>query len=100
MDTTTATIIWSLLLLGHYSEHQEKVHEELDEIFSDSDVLVNTSKLSQLQYLDRVIKETLRLYPSVPLITRNLTEDMQLGTLRMKTDKLHLIGNMKTLTLQ
>ncbi|XP_077266484.1 cytochrome P450 4C1-like isoform X2 [Temnothorax americanus] len=77
-DTTAVAMTWTLFLLGDNLEHQEKVHEELDEIFGDSDTPASVKELSQLKYLERVIKETLRLFPSVPLITRKLTEDVKL----------------------
>ncbi|XP_071568018.1 cytochrome P450 4C1-like [Temnothorax nylanderi] len=77
-DTTAVAMTWTLFLLGNNLEHQEKVHEELDEVFGDSDTPASVKELSQLKYLERVIKETLRLFPSVPLITRKLTEDVKL----------------------
>ncbi|XP_026824662.1 cytochrome P450 4C1-like [Ooceraea biroi] len=78
-DTTAAAIIWTLFLLGNNLEHQEKLHEELEKHFQDSETLADGTKLSQLKYLDRVIKETLRLYPSVPVISRTLTENVKIG---------------------
>jgi len=65
--------------LGNNLEHQEKVHEELEEVFKDSETPATVKELSQLNYLDRVIKETLRLFPSVPVITRKLAEDVKMG---------------------
>lgn len=36
-------------------------------------------QINQLNYLDRVVKETLRYYPSITLIGRDLKEDIQIG---------------------
>ncbi|EFN62598.1 Cytochrome P450 4C1 [Camponotus floridanus] len=78
-DTTAVAITWALFLLGNNLEHQNKVHEELKEVFKDSETPANIKELSQLKYLDRVIKEALRLFPSVPAITRKLSEDVKIG---------------------
>ncbi|XP_011165193.2 cytochrome P450 4C1 [Solenopsis invicta] len=78
-DTTAIAIIWTLFLLGNNLEHQEKVHKELEEVFGVSETPASVKELSQLKYLDRVMKETLRILPSIPVITRKLTEDVKLG---------------------
>ncbi|XP_065221286.1 cytochrome P450 4C1 isoform X2 [Planococcus citri] len=75
-DTTTASICWVLYLLGSHPEHQEKVVEELDSIFGDSNRAVTLRDMTEMKYLERVIKETLRLFPSVPFIGRTLNEDV------------------------
>ncbi|XP_018304230.1 cytochrome P450 4C1-like isoform X2 [Mycetomoellerius zeteki] len=40
-DTTAVAITWALFLLGNNLEHQEKVHEELEEIFGDSEIIIH-----------------------------------------------------------
>ncbi|XP_011871727.1 PREDICTED: cytochrome P450 4C1-like [Vollenhovia emeryi] len=77
-DTTAVAITWTLFLLGDNLEHQEKVHEELEEVFGDSEEPASVKELSQLKCLDRVIKETLRIFPSVPFVSRELTEEVKL----------------------
>ena len=78
-DTTAAAINWSIFNLGNHPEIQDKVHQELDEVFGDSKEPATIKQIAELKYLDRVIKESLRLNPSVPGIGRRLTEDVKLG---------------------
>ncbi|XP_025898064.1 cytochrome P450 4V2 [Nothoprocta perdicaria] len=74
-DTTAAAMNWVLYLLGHHPEAQRKVHRELDEVFGNSDRPVMMDDLKKLRYLECVVKEALRLFPSVPLFARSLRED-------------------------
>lgn len=66
-------------MLGSHPEEQEHAHQELRAIFQDSDRDPTATDLTEMKYLERVIKETLRLYPSVPFISRRLDEDVQLS---------------------
>ncbi|KAL0132779.1 hypothetical protein PUN28_000481 [Cardiocondyla obscurior] len=78
-DTTSIGITWTLFLLGNNPEYQEKVHEELKEVFGDSESPASIKEISELKYLERVFKETLRMFPSVPIVSRKLSEDVKLG---------------------
>ena len=59
--------------------NQEKAYQEQESIFQGSDRSVTMRDLSEMKYLERVIKETLRLYPSVPGVGRTLSEDIKMG---------------------
>lgn len=58
---------------------KEKALQEQDEIFQGSDREPTMEDLKRMKYLERCMKESLRLYPSVPMIARRLTEDLKLG---------------------
>lgn len=56
------------------------VMEEVDQVFGgDAERPCSTQDAAQLKYLECCIKETLRLYPSVPAVMRSLTEDIDIG---------------------
>ncbi|XP_058121858.1 cytochrome P450 4C1-like [Anopheles ziemanni] len=79
-DTTTAGISWALFLLALHPEVQEQVHQEIDSIFPDgSDRPATMQDLNEMKLLERCLKETLRLYPSVAIFGRTLSEDVTLG---------------------
>ncbi|KAF4525161.1 hypothetical protein B566_EDAN014752, partial [Ephemera danica] len=54
---------------------QRRVVEELEEVFGDSGRAPEMADLANLKYLERCVKEALRLYPSVPFIERSLKTD-------------------------
>ncbi|KAK6245326.1 hypothetical protein SCA6_008416 [Theobroma cacao] len=77
-DTTKVTLIWALSLLLNNRHCLKKVQEELD-IHVGKERLVNDSDLSNLIYLQAVVKETLRLYPPALLFPRLCTQDITLN---------------------
>jgi len=57
------------------------VFEELQSIFSNGDQNRSPTyeDLQQMEYLERVIKETLRMFPPLPVYGRSLDEEMKIG---------------------
>ncbi|XP_053951793.1 cytochrome P450 4d2-like isoform X2 [Anastrepha ludens] len=79
-DTTTSGISFCLYLISRHPEVQNKLVEEINEVIgTDKTRTIGLSELHDLKYLDCTIKESLRLFPSVPSIGRETTEDVQLG---------------------
>lgn len=68
------------IALYELAKHVEVQNRMLDEIHSvvgqDRTREIQTSELRELSYMDRVVKEILRLYPAVPFIERQLKEDV------------------------
>ncbi|XP_062379514.1 cytochrome P450 4V2 [Sardina pilchardus] len=78
-DTTAAAMNWAVHLLGAHPDAQRKVQQELQEVFGESDRPVNADDLKKLRYLDCVIKEALRLFPSVPFFARSICQDTHIN---------------------
>ncbi|GFR24843.1 cytochrome P450 4c3 [Trichonephila clavata] len=77
-DTTAMAMTFSLYCIGLYPEVQRKIHEELDSIFGeDTERPVTLDDIRDMKYLECVIKESLRLYPSVPTTGRILNEELK-----------------------
>ncbi|XP_037040832.1 cytochrome P450 4d1-like isoform X2 [Bradysia coprophila] len=79
-DTTTSGITFCLYCIAQYPEVQQKCFQEIRDVIGD-DVTkpVTLNDLNNLNYFDLVIKETLRIFPSVPLIGRELQEEVVIG---------------------
>ncbi|XP_053335497.1 cytochrome P450 4V2 isoform X2 [Clarias gariepinus] len=78
-DTTAAGMNWAIHLLGAHPDIQRKVQQELDEVFGESDRPISTEDLKKLRYLECVIKEALRIFPSVPFFARSICEDTKIN---------------------
>jgi Cytochrome P450 len=77
-DTTTSAISFAIYHLSQNQVVQEKAYQEVAIILS-GESQVTHANLQDMKYLEMVIKETLRVHPSVPLIGRILSEDTELG---------------------
>uniref|UniRef100_A0A182PE71 Uncharacterized protein n=1 Tax=Anopheles epiroticus TaxID=199890 RepID=A0A182PE71_9DIPT len=78
-DTTTSGMCWALFLLALHPDVQRQVQQEIDSIFGESDRAPTMRDLNEMKLLERCLKETLRLYPSVSFFGRTLSEDIALG---------------------
>lgn len=77
-DTTAAGSSFFLSMMGVHQDIQDKVIEELDQIFGDSDRPATFQDTLEMKYLERCLMETLRMYPPVPIIARHIKQDITL----------------------
>ncbi|KAL1465042.1 hypothetical protein WDU94_004637 [Cyamophila willieti] len=74
------SLCWTLHLLAANQDVQDKVLAEIEDIFGSRECNeIQKEHLKKMEYLEKVIKESLRLYPSVPYISRWLENDLILG---------------------
>ncbi|CAH0727379.1 unnamed protein product, partial [Brenthis ino] len=78
-DTSANALQFTMMLLANHPDVQDKVVEECDLIFGSSDCSLTMADLAQMKYLECCIKESLRLYPPLPVITRRNNEPLKLG---------------------
>ncbi|KAK9720578.1 Cytochrome P450 [Popillia japonica] len=77
-DTTATSITFALQAIARHPEVQRKIYEELQTIFADDPKRKATHRdLQAMKYLEMAIKESLRIYTTVPMIGRTLEEDIQ-----------------------
>ncbi|CAG5035855.1 unnamed protein product [Parnassius apollo] len=83
IDTSALTIGFTLKLLAKYPKVQDRVFQELQEVFGNSNRPLVKEDLINLKYLERVVKETLRLFPPGPFIIRKVLQDLALPSGRI-----------------
>uniref|UniRef100_A0A8C0IR84 Cytochrome P450 n=1 Tax=Chelonoidis abingdonii TaxID=106734 RepID=A0A8C0IR84_CHEAB len=72
-DTTASGISWLLYCMALYPEHQQRCREEIKEILGDR-TTIQWDDLGKMTYSTMCIKESLRLYPPVPGVSRQLSK--------------------------
>ncbi|TGO38428.1 hypothetical protein BHYA_0075g00310 [Botrytis hyacinthi] len=77
-DTTACLLSWTFFLLVRHPKVLAKLQKEVALLGDASDL--NRTELRNMKYLQNVLKETLRLYPSVPVNTRTSLNDTVLPT--------------------
>ncbi|MDI7864550.1 cytochrome P450 [Rhizobiaceae bacterium n13] len=73
-ETSASTMAWAIYLLGEDREIQKRMREEIDLVFAQEGGFA--PRHFKLMKLTRdVFRETLRLYPPVPFVPRDITRD-------------------------
>ncbi|CAF3448426.1 unnamed protein product [Rotaria socialis] len=76
-ETTSVLLSFFFYVMATEPIVQEKVYEEIQQELGDDEI--SYEKVNQLQYLDMVINETLRMYPPFIKLDRVASQDYQLG---------------------
>ncbi|GMI76292.1 cytochrome P450, family 81, subfamily D, polypeptide 8 [Hibiscus trionum] len=78
-DTSAVTLEWAMSNLLNHPEILNKARAEIDSEIGDGN-LIDESDVPKLKYLQRIILETLRLYPAAPLLLPHMpSSDCTMG---------------------
>jgi cytochrome P450 len=76
-ETTALTLSWTWYLLGKDPEVERKFHAELDEVLAGREPTM--TDLSKLKYTEKILKESMRLYPPAYGLGREVINDCEIG---------------------
>lgn len=75
IDTTSNSTLWTLYLLGHNKDKQQKLYEEIIKV-APKGTQPTKEHIDHMPYLKGVIRESLRIYPVAPGVARVLDHDI------------------------
>uniref|UniRef100_A0A7S3E6C8 Cytochrome P450 n=1 Tax=Rhodosorus marinus TaxID=101924 RepID=A0A7S3E6C8_9RHOD len=84
-ETTASALQWIIVVLSQHPEAVEKIRHELHGKELTYETLRNS------KYLNAVVKEVLRLYPPVPIVSRQALEDVEVQGFRIPKNTLIVI---------
>ncbi|WDI40558.1 cytochrome P450 [Bremerella sp. P1] len=76
-ETTASLLGWVWWLLGKFPDVANRLHDEIDDTLQGKRPTI--ADVPKLRYTDKVIRETLRLFPSAYVMGRQALEDTHLG---------------------
>ncbi|MFD1514981.1 cytochrome P450 [Halomarina rubra] len=89
-DTTALTLTYAFHQLGNHPEVLERLHEEVDAVL-DAGERPGMGDLRNLEYTERVLKETMRVLPPVYTMFRQPNVDVRLSGYRVPADSLLMV---------
>lgn len=70
----------TILMLAMHPKFQDRVFDELQSVCNSVDEDITYETISKLQYLEMVIKESMRLFPIAPVLGRNCLADTKINS--------------------
>ncbi len=83
-ETTANVLTWTYYLLSQYPQIEQKMFEEIDSVISSNETKITENQairiptvrdLPKLKYVEKVLRESLRIYPPVWSLGRLVEED-------------------------
>ncbi|KAG7260636.1 hypothetical protein CRUP_007942 [Coryphaenoides rupestris] len=91
-ETTANQLAFCIMELARHPDIMEKAQKEVDAVIGMKKEISNED-LGELIYLSQVLKETLRLYPTVPGTSREVSNDMTIGGYNVPGGVIHMFDS-------
>ncbi|XP_069702398.1 probable cytochrome P450 6a14 [Periplaneta americana] len=78
-ETSSTTMTFCLYELAVNQDIQERLREEINSVLEKNDGEITYDSIFEMEYLDKVVNETLRKYPPVQTLTRECTKTTKLS---------------------
>ncbi|GLJ22358.1 hypothetical protein SUGI_0420930 [Cryptomeria japonica] len=79
IETTTTTLDWAMSEIIKHHRVAKKMREEIDSVVG-TERVVSERDIASMEYMQCVVKETLRLYPAAPfMLPHESTQDCTIG---------------------
>ncbi len=93
-ETTATSLCWTIYVIDKYPQVKQKIYDEVNEVIGDQTPTADL--LNKLDYTEKVIKESLRLYSSVHSFSRVALEDHEIGGYHVPKDMTVIISSYVT----
>ncbi|XP_049814693.1 cytochrome P450 6k1-like [Schistocerca nitens] len=77
-ETSSTATSFTLHELALNPDVQSKLHDEIDSVLKENDNEISYDTIGKMTYLDKVVAESLRKYPPVPLLNRECNQDYKI----------------------
>ncbi len=89
-ETTATALTWTWYLLSRHPEVDAKLHEELHCVLDGR--APQAADLPKLPYTERVIRESMRLFPPGPAFGREPIEDVEIGGYTVRAGSIVIVN--------
>lgn len=88
-ETTALAVAWALLMVASHRPTKLRIQEELDRVIGEGPL--SPQMISRLTFTKQVVQETLRLYPSAPVLARQIKNPITVCGHRLRKNRIALI---------